>query len=68
MSLKTRLPVGHEETHNDKGDGVFIKVIDKGEDVPDTTNSESIQDAVPILGRFTILETKDSSSSSFISC
>ena len=37
-----------EETQNDKGDGVFIKAIDKGEDVPDTfTNSESIRDAVP---------------------
>ena len=38
----------YEETQNDKGDGVFIKAIDKGEDVPDTfTNSEAIRDAVP---------------------
>ena len=37
-----------EETKNDNGDGVFIKAIDKGEDVPDTfENSESIRDAVP---------------------
>jgi hypothetical protein len=37
-----------EETQNDNGDGVFIKAIDKGEDVPDTfENSETIRDAVP---------------------
>ena len=66
--LATALFVGLKK-QNDKGDGVFIKAIDKGEDVPDTfTNSESIRDAVPDSGRFTILETKDSSSSSFLSC
>ncbi|MFL2912240.1 MAG: type II secretion system protein [Opitutales bacterium] len=38
----------YEETQNDRGDGVFIKAIDKGEDVPDTfTNSQAIRDAVP---------------------
>ena len=58
-----------EEAQNDKGDGVFIKAIDKGEDVPIpslTPNPFAMRFRIP--GRFTILETKDSSSSSFLSC
>ena len=37
-----------EETQNANGDGVFIKAIDKGEDVTDTfENTSAIRDAVP---------------------
>ena len=37
-----------DETRKENGEGVFIKAIDKGDDVPDTyDNTESIRDAVP---------------------
>ena len=37
-----------DETVKENGEGVFIKAVDKGEDVPDTyENTESIEDAVP---------------------
>jgi len=38
----------YDETQKENGEGVFIKAIDKGEDVPDTyRNTEMIEDAVP---------------------